>query len=151
VGLSVVTLDPDAPTFTVSAESRFSANSNEIRVRVDASKNRFTIVEPRSVGTFPRVLGRYVRERKALTLEDAIRKMTSRPAGRVKLADRGRIAVGMAADLVAFDPVTVIDQASFEDPFQYPTGIELVMVNGELALDRGTRTDARSGAGLRPA
>jgi N-acyl-D-aspartate/D-glutamate deacylase len=106
---------------------------------------------PRSVGTFPRVLGRYVRERKALTLEDAIRKMTSRPAGRVKLADRGRIAVGMAADLVAFDPATVIDKATFEDPFQYPVGIELVMVNGEIALDRGTRTDARSGTGLQPA
>ncbi len=105
---------------------------------------------PRSVGTFPRVLGRYVRERKALTLEDAIRKMTSRPAGRVKLADRGHVAVGMAADLVAFDPATVIDKATFEDPFQYPIGIELVMVNGELALERGRRTDARRGQGLRP-
>ena len=106
---------------------------------------------PRSVGTFPRVLGRYVRERKALTLEDAIRKMTSRPAGRVKLADRGRIVVGMAADLVAFDPATVMDKSTFDDPFQYPVGIELVMVNGEIALNKGRRTDARTGAGLRPA
>ena len=105
---------------------------------------------PRSVGTFPRVLGRYVRERKALTLEDAIHKMTARPARRVKLADRGRIAVGMAADLVAFDPTTVADKATFEDPFQYPVGIELVMVNGALVLQQGKRTDDRTGRLLRP-
>ena len=105
---------------------------------------------PRSVGTFPRVLGRYVRERKALTLEDAIHKMSARPASRVKLADRGRIAVGMAADLVAFDPATVSDRATFEDPFQYPVGIELVMVNGEVALQNGKRTEGRTGRGLRP-
>ena len=106
---------------------------------------------PRSVGTFPRVLGRYVRERKALTLESAIHKMSARPAARVKLADRGRIAVGMPADLVAFDPATVADRATFEDPFQYPVGIELVMVNGEIALQGGRRTEARSGKSLRPA
>jgi N-acyl-D-amino-acid deacylase len=105
---------------------------------------------PRSVGTFPRVLGRYVRERKALTLEAAIHKMTARPAARVRLADRGRIAVGLAADLVAFDPATVIDKATFEDPFQYPVGIELVMVNGEVALQQGKRTEVRPGQALRP-
>jgi len=106
---------------------------------------------PRSVGTFPRVLGRYVRERKALPLADAIHKMTARPAARVKLGDRGRIAPGMAADLVAFDPATVADRSTFEDPFQYPVGVELVIVNGEVALQRGERTEARPGAGLRPA
>jgi N-acyl-D-aspartate/D-glutamate deacylase len=102
------------------------------------------------VGTFPRVLGRYVRERKALTLEAAIHKMSARPAARVKLADRGRIAVGMAADLVAFDPATIIDKSTFEDPFQYPAGVELVMVNGEVALERGKRTEARTGQALKP-
>ena len=76
--------------------------------------------------------------------------MTDRPARRVRLADRGRIAVGMAADLVAFDPATVADQATFEDPFQYPVGIELVMVNGEVALQKGRRTEARPGKALRP-
>ena len=106
---------------------------------------------PRSVGTFPRVLGRYVRERKALPLEAAIHKMTARPAERVKLADRGRIAVGKAADLVAFDPATVADKSTFEDPFQYPVGIELVIVNGEIALQDGKRTEARTGKSLRPA
>jgi N-acyl-D-amino-acid deacylase len=105
---------------------------------------------PRSVGTFPRVLGRYVRERKALSIEDAIHKMTERPARRVKLADRGRIAAGMAADLVAFDPATVADRSTFEDPFQYPVGIELVMVNGEIALQKGRRTEGRPGKALRP-
>ena len=106
---------------------------------------------PRSVGTFPRVLGRYVRERKALSLEAAIHKMTARPAARVRLADRGRIAVGMAADLVALDPATIADRSTFEEPFQYPVGIELVMVNGEIALQRGKRTEARTGQVLRPA
>ena len=106
---------------------------------------------PRSIGTFPRVLGRYVRERKALMLEAAIHKMSARPAARVKLADRGRIAVGMAADMVAFDPASIADKSTFEDPFQYPVGIELVMVNGEVALEKGRRTEARSGRGLRPA
>ena len=106
---------------------------------------------PRSLGTFPRVLGRYVRERKALTLESAIHKMTARPAARVKLADRGRVAVGMAADLVAFDPATVADKSTFEDPFQYPVGIELVMVNGVPALERGKRAEYSMGKALRPA
>jgi len=105
---------------------------------------------PRSVGTFPRVLGRYVRERKTLSIEQAIHKVSDRPARRVRLADRGRIAVGMAADLVAFDPVTIADKATFEDPFQYPVGIELVMVNGALTLQKGQRTDAGPGRGLRP-
>lgn len=106
---------------------------------------------PRSLGTFPRVLGRYVRERKTLELEDAIRKMTSRPAERVRLLDRGRIAVGLAADLVAFDPETVIDRATFQEPFQYPDGIRLVVVNGEVVLRDGERTPARPGRVVRPA
>jgi N-acyl-D-amino-acid deacylase len=106
---------------------------------------------PRSVGTFPRVLGRYVRERKTVPLQAAIHKMTARPAARVKLGDRGRIAAGMAADLVAFDPATVADRSTFEDPFQYPVGIEMVMVNGEIALQNGKRTESRAGKVLRPA
>jgi N-acyl-D-amino-acid deacylase len=92
---------------------------------------------PRGLGTFPRVLGRYVRERQALTLPDAIRKMTSAPARRLRLTDRGRIAPGRAADLVVFDPATVADRASFEDPFQYPAGIPHVVVNGVVALREG--------------
>ena len=75
---------------------------------------------PRVYGTFPRILGRYVRERKDLTLEEAVRKMTSFPAQRFGLKDRGLIAEGKAADLVVFDPETVLDRATYEDPRQYP-------------------------------
>ncbi len=77
---------------------------------------------PRSLGTFPRVLARYVRERKALTLASAIRKMTAMPAARLGLADRGRLAPTAAADVVVFDPATVADRATFAEPFQYPVG-----------------------------
>ena len=98
---------------------------------------------PRGLGTYPRVLGRYVRERKALRLEDAVRKMSAAPASRARLKDRGRLAKGLAADVVVFDPATVMDRATFEQPFQYPLGIKLVIVNGKVAL----RDDARVGGG----
>lgn len=100
---------------------------------------------PRSLGTFPRVLARYVRERRALPLERAIHKMTLAPAARVGLADRGRLALGMAGDVVVFDPATVADRATFAAPFRYPVGIEAVVVNGAIALLDGARQDARSG------
>ena len=106
---------------------------------------------PRGLGTFPRVLGRYVRERKALTLEQAIHKMSSYPASRIKLADRGRLATGLAADVVVFDPQTVADRATFEEPFQYPTGIKVVVVNGIVALRDGQRGSQMTGKALRPA
>jgi N-acyl-D-amino-acid deacylase len=106
---------------------------------------------PRGLGTFPRVLGRYVRERKALTLASAIQKMTSMPASRLRLADRGRLAVGLAADLVLFDPARVIDRATYEQPFQYPDGIAAVIVNGSMALRDGVRSNAATGLVLKPA
>ena len=105
---------------------------------------------PRGLGTFPRVLGRYVRERKALTLHDAIRKMTSAPAARLKLRDRGRLEPGMAADVVVFNPSTVIDKATYESPFQYPEGINVVIVNGRIALRDGTRQGTPNGRGVGP-
>jgi N-acyl-D-amino-acid deacylase len=105
---------------------------------------------PRGLGTFPRVLGRYVRERKALTLAQAVHKMTGKPAARLGLKDRGRIAVGAAADLVVFDPATVADQATFEDPFQYPIGIPHVLVNGVIAVRDGEHNGKGAGRGLRP-
>ena len=103
----------------------------------------------RGLGTFPRVLGRYVRERRALTLESAIHKMTALPASRIRLSDRGRLAVGLAADVVVFDPATVADRATYEAPFQYPVGILAVVVNGAVALHRDERRDARTGKALR--
>jgi N-acyl-D-amino-acid deacylase len=104
---------------------------------------------PRGLGTFPRVLGRYVRERKALTLEQAINKMTALPASRIHLRDRGRLAPRMAADVVIFDPATVADRATYEDPFRYPVGIDAVIVNGAVALRDGQRDDKHSGRPLR--
>ena len=84
-----------------------------------------------------------------MPLAEAIHKMTARPAARVHVSDRGRIAAGLAADLVAFDPATVADRATYTDPFQYPAGIRLVLVNGAVTLRDGERTAARAGRGLR--
>lgn len=108
------------------------------------------VPHPRTYGAFPRVLGRYVRERGIMPLETAIHKMTALPAGRIGLHDRGLIAPGFKADLVAFDPDTVADRATFEDPHQYPIGIPHVWVNGEAVLLNGEHTDARSGRSARP-
>ncbi len=92
-------------------------------------------VHPRYYGTFPRVLGRYVRDEPCLELATAVRKMTSLPADRFRLAGRGRIAQGAFADLVLFDPATVADRATFDAPHRYPNGIDLVVVNGRVAWD----------------
>ena len=100
---------------------------------------------PRSYGTFPRVLGVYARDRGLLTLQEAIKKMTSMPADLLGLEDRGSIAVGNYADLVVFDPKTIKDNATFEAPHQYPTGIPYVIVNGEVTIDKGELTKLRKG------
>ena len=104
---------------------------------------------PRNFGTFPRVLGIYVREQRLLTLEDAVRKMTSLNAAKIGLVDRGTLRVGAFADITLFDPARVIDRSTYTEPFQYPEGIEYVLVNGQLVLDRGTHTGARPGKALR--
>lgn len=106
---------------------------------------------PRGLGSFPRVLGRYVRERKALTLEQAIHKMSAFPASRLGITDRGRLKVGLAADLVVFDAHTVIDTATYEQPFQYPVGIGAVVVNGVVALEGGRREGEGKGRAVRAA
>jgi N-acyl-D-amino-acid deacylase len=103
---------------------------------------------PRGLGTFPRVLGKYVREKKVLTLASAIHKMSGLPASRIGIKDRGRLAPGMAADVVVFDPSTVEDKATFEEPFQYPVGIKAVVVNGVVALRDGQRSAERSGQAI---
>ena len=100
---------------------------------------------PRVYGAFPRVLGRYVRERKDMSLEEAVRKMTSLPARRLGLEDRGVLAAGKAADLVVFDPEIVLDQATYENPWQYPTGIRHVIVNGVHSVENGRFTGQRGG------
>lgn len=104
---------------------------------------------PRNFGTFPRVLGHYVREREVLRLEEAIRKMTWLNASKIGLRDRGLLVPGFAADVTVFDPKTVRDRATYTEPFQYNEGIEYVMVNGRLVLDAGRHTGARPGRALR--
>lgn len=104
---------------------------------------------PRAYGTFPRILRKFVREEKTLRLEEAIRKFTSLPAQRMRLADRGVIKLGMWADLVVFDPRTVRDRATFETPNQLAEGMQYVMVNGTLVIDAGKMTDALPGKVLR--
>jgi N-acyl-D-aspartate/D-glutamate deacylase len=104
---------------------------------------------PRSFGTFPRVLGVYVRELGLLRLEDAVRKMTSLNAAKLGLHDRGLLKPGHYADVVVFDPERVIDRSTYTEPFQYAEGIEYVVVNGELALERGAPTQKRPGKTLR--
>jgi dihydroorotase/N-acyl-D-amino-acid deacylase len=104
---------------------------------------------PRAWGSAARILGKYVREEKLLPLEEAVRKMTSLPASRMGLADRGLLRPGMYADLVAFDADTVRDVATFEDPLHYSAGIPYVAVNGQLVVDGGKITAARPGRALR--
>jgi dihydroorotase/N-acyl-D-amino-acid deacylase len=104
---------------------------------------------PRGWGTYPRILGRYVRDEKLMPLELAIHKMTGLPAANVGLKERGLIREGHFADVTIFDPKTVIDRATFENPNQYPVGINYVIVNGELEVDNGKRTPALAGRPLR--
>ena len=104
---------------------------------------------PRGYGSFPRLLGHYVRDIGALTLESAIHKVTQMPARKLRLPGRGVIEVGAAADLVAFDPSAVADQATFESPHQYPLGIPLVVVNGVVTIRDGEQTGDLAGRGVR--
>ena len=106
-------------------------------------------VHPRAYGTFPRILGHYVREEHALTLETAIRKMTAVAASRMGLHQRGLLEEGYFADVTVFDPATVADRATFEDPHQPSVGIRYVMVNGRLTMDDGHLTGERPGRALR--
>ena len=104
---------------------------------------------PRAWGSFPRILGKYVRDEHLLTLEDAIRKMTSRPATRVGLTDRGILRAGLMADITVFDPTTIRDVATFEDPNRYSTGVKWVLVNGRPVVADGSITTERPGRALR--
>jgi N-acyl-D-amino-acid deacylase len=104
---------------------------------------------PRSYGTFPRVLGHYVRNQKIMPLETAIHKMTGMPARKIQVEDRGVIRPGAYADLVAFDPATIRDTATFDDPHQYPQGIDLVVVNGAVTVREGEMTGVLAGRPVR--
>jgi N-acyl-D-amino-acid deacylase len=104
---------------------------------------------PRTYGSFPRILGQFVRDEQLLSLEEAVRKMTGAPAARLRLTDRGLLRDGFAADLVVFDPARVRSNATYEEPRRYPDGIEHVVVNGALVVDAGRHTGALPGRALR--
>jgi N-acyl-D-amino-acid deacylase len=108
-----------------------------------------TYAHPRTFGTFPRVLAKYVREEKVIPLEDAVREMTSLPAEQLHLLNRGRISLGTSADIVVFDPDKVRDTATFEKPMSYAVGMEYVLVNGKLAVDHGEPTGVLAGVLIR--
>ena len=117
----------------------------------DGSLNRpgEGVPHPRGYGTFPRVLGRYVRERKTLSLAEAIHKMTGMTAARLGLTARGRVAAGAVADAVIFDPLRFADTATFDDPRRHPVGVQAVMVAGRVVLDGETATGERPGTFVR--
>jgi N-acyl-D-amino-acid deacylase len=104
---------------------------------------------PRVFGSFPRVLGKYVREERALTLEDAVRKMTSKPAAVFGYKGRGLLKKGNYADIVVFNPETVIDKGTFVDPVQFPVGIQHVLINGNAVMKAGTYVRSLAGKVLR--
>jgi dihydroorotase/N-acyl-D-amino-acid deacylase len=103
------------------------------------------LTHPRTYGTYPRILGYYVRQRHVLTLEEAVRKMTSAVATRLSINDRGLLKDGMFADIVVFDPATIIDKATFEQPHQISEGVKHVFVNGVQVLADGRHTGAKPG------
>jgi N-acyl-D-amino-acid deacylase len=107
------------------------------------------LVHPRTFGTYPRILGKYVRDERVLPLEDAIRKMTSAVADRLSLHDRGVLEPGMFADVVVFDPATIGDRATYEQPKQLSVGMKQVFVNGVQVIKDGQHTGAKPGRALR--
>jgi N-acyl-D-amino-acid deacylase len=104
---------------------------------------------PRTYGSYPRILGQFVRDEGLLTLEDAVHRMTGAPAARLGLRERGLLRDGHAADVVVFDPARVRANATYEQPRQFPDGIEHVIVNGDLVVDGGRHTGATPGTSLR--
>jgi N-acyl-D-amino-acid deacylase len=104
---------------------------------------------PRTYGTFPRVLGEYVRRKKLLTFENAIRKMTSFPAQKLRLKDRGLVRKGMWADITVFNPEKIADKATYAEPHQYAVGIKYVIVNGKVVVTKGKHTRELPGKALR--
>jgi N-acyl-D-amino-acid deacylase len=116
-----------------------------------AQSDAGALLHPRTFGTFPRVIAEYVKKRGVITLEDAVRKMTSLPAARMHLFDRGAIREGLKADVTIFDYQEISDTATYEKPASFPAGIDYVLVNGQLVIDQGRHTGAKPGVVLRGA
>jgi N-acyl-D-amino-acid deacylase len=142
--------------FTMSEDNvRLQLEQDWIKIATDAGGHNpdraeeIGPVHPRSYGTYPRVLGKYVRQEKLISIEDAIRKMTSSVADRLGLRDRGKLQTGSMADVLILDEKTVIDNASFEDAHQLSTGIQDVWVNGIRVVKNGIHTNATPGRVVR--
>lgn len=133
---------PDVRKIIASEHSMIGSDGGIVR-------SRQGIVHPRNYGTFPRVLREYVRQLKLMSLEEAVRKMTSLPARKFGILDRGLVAVGMRADLVLFDPETVADRATFDRPHEFPVGIKYVIVNGHVAWNGRSISRTRAGMAIR--
>ena len=153
-GETIVRLLEQAPD--PGAILRFGAEEDLIKIlqdpvtsmACDCGASTATRVHPRFYGSFPRLLGRYVREQKIMTWEQAIRKSSWLPASTIGMSDRGLIALGMAADLVVFDPDAIIDRATYENPALLSEGVKFVLVNGVVAIKDGTPTNAHGGRAL---
>ncbi|MBM3496766.1 MAG: amidohydrolase family protein, partial [Armatimonadetes bacterium] len=134
--------EDDLRVFMVHPNTMFGSDSGVREFGKD-------VPHPRGYGNHARVLGRYVRELRVLRLEDAVRKMTLLPATVYRLQDRGMIRPGAWADVVVFDPATVADRATYDQPHQYATGMRYVLVNGVPAVENDTYTGAKPGKALR--
>ncbi len=132
--------EDDIRTFLRYKHSFIGSDGSSYRKRSEEDKTH-----PRSFGTFPRILGRYVRELKVLSLEEAVSKMTYLPAKKIGLTDRGIIKEGAYADIVIFDPERIVDKADYDDPFRYPVGIEYVILNGSIVIEKDAYTNKRKG------
>ena len=145
---------PGAVYFTMNEEDvQFALRQPFIAIGADSgsvpASRRSQGAHPRAYGTFPRVVGHYARDLGLFSVEEAVRKMTSLAAARAQLRDRGVIREGMKADIIVFDPETIRDRSTFEDPHQYSEGVEAVIVNGVAVLEGGEMTGARPGRVLR--
>ena len=126
-----------------------AVGTDGVAVDLDAPHALVPLLHPRVVGTFPRWLGQYVRAERLMTLEEAVRRMTSLPASILGLQDRGVLAAGKFADVVVFDRRTIADRATFKDPNHYSTGVRYLFVNGVMVVDEGRPTNALPGRALR--
>jgi N-acyl-D-aspartate/D-glutamate deacylase len=150
------TITPRVIFFSMNEDDvRYALQQPWVSVGSDASapsdkmREENTAVHPRAYGTFPRVLGHYARDEKLFSLEEAVRKITSQAALRAHIHDRGILREGMKADIVVFDPATVRDTSTFEDPHHFPEGISDVIVNGVPVIRDGAMTPARPGRTIR--
>jgi N-acyl-D-aspartate/D-glutamate deacylase len=146
---SFISFIMDEPDVRLALKQDWSAFCTDSGIAApDGPLSRF-LVHPRAYGTYSRILGHYVREEKIMTLEAAVRKATSLPAQFLGIRNRGLLKEGYNAEIVVFDPQTVIDKATFEKPHQYSAGIEYVLVNGKVVVDQGKITEERPGKVLR--